>query len=162
MPDQAPRYAFFTLTTLTVTSILSACGANLAQLNDGGKVQATPAAAAISSADQKGPGPGKVGAAGSQTAVADAGASPPTLAAPPINAVQSPAGNEQVLGFRDKTVILYSSNTGHQGEKVPTADLPVPMAIRANPVGGARVGIMTVYGLRWIARSDISVGRPTL
>jgi hypothetical protein len=73
----------------------------------------------------------------------------------PLAAVPSAATPDQITGFRGPTVILYSSERSNEGEKVPASSLPLPLRSRAASPGSPRVEIMTVYGPRWIAKSDV-------
>jgi hypothetical protein len=65
---------------------------------------------------------------------------------------------DYIVGFRGQTVILYSSETSNDGERVPAATLPLPLRVRPGPPTAARVEIMTVQGPRWIAKTEVSLG----
>jgi hypothetical protein len=66
-----------------------------------------------------------------------------------------------ITGFKKSTVILYSSATGADGQKVPTSNMPLPLPVRAQAAGGARLEIMTLDGPRWIARNDVILAAAT-
>ena len=96
------------------------------------------------------------GESAGQTAMAPkAGARPAVSASEPTGVNGATPG--QIAGFRSSTVILYSSDVGTDGQKVPVSTLPLPMPIAAMSASKKRLAIHTVEGIRWIAMTDVVV-----
>ena len=140
---------------------LAACSASLpsvGSLGDGagaptGAGSPAPAVAA------DGPGQAMAGAVGS----APRSGSPVALpASPPASSVgglqsgapRAPSGDTVIVGFRAATVILYTSESSNDGERVAANALPLPLRTRVAASNAGRVEVMTVYGPRWISRSE--------
>lgn len=94
---------------------------------------------------------------------------PPKPGSPPVslgsNAGQpakeptvAAGGLGQITAIRTATVVLYSSDDGTDGQRVPASTLGLPM-----PVAGRtpkRLAIHTVEGVRWIAIADVTYAAP--
>jgi hypothetical protein len=65
------------------------------------------------------------------------------------------SGAVSVTGVRPTTVVLYRSETGHDGQRVPAGTLSLPLQGRATTATASRVEIETVDGLRWIDKADL-------
>lgn len=68
------------------------------------------------------------------------------------------ADQSVIVGFKRSTVILYGSPDSHEGERVPTDALSVPLKPSSQTTNASRVQIMTIDGPRWIAKSDVTFG----
>jgi hypothetical protein len=80
-----------------------------------------------------------------------AGASPPAAA---------PLDSGVIAGFRKSTVTLYSGDESNDGERVTPDSLSLPLPSRQVTLNPSRVEIMTVYGPRWIAKSEVKFVTP--
>jgi hypothetical protein len=97
-------------------------------------------------------------AAPPQPALADKQAPSPVGAdASPVTARSREAaqGPQTITGFKKTSVILYSSPTGADGQRVASASMPLPLAVRSEAASSKRLEIMTLGGLRWVARGDV-------
>lgn len=104
--------------------------------------------------------PAEAATATERSAAIPVSTAPASSLAPTPAALPSTAGT-QIAGFKGKTVILYSSPTSNDGQRVPTSSLPLPLTFRASPDNATRVGVLTLEGVRWIARSDITLAAST-
>jgi hypothetical protein len=62
-----------------------------------------------------------------------------------------------ITGFRSAMIIVFSGQDSHNGERMPTATMTLPLKARQLPGHPDRLEIMTVYGPRWIATSEVVV-----
>ena len=65
-----------------------------------------------------------------------------------------------IAGFRKSTVTLYNGEESHDGERVTSNSLLLPLPSQPATLNPSRVEIMTVYGPRWIAKSEVKFGTP--
>lgn len=64
------------------------------------------------------------------------------------------SGVGQITAFRVAAVVLFTSDAGVDGQKVPAHSMAVPLPVVAR--SGSRLAIRTVEGVRWIAISDVA------
>jgi len=90
----------------------------------------------------------------------DAGLSPGANSpAPPAGTAALPSSaRASIVGFKASTVVLFSGEFGNEGERVATSSLALPLQTTTSPSNAGRVQIETVYGLRWIARTEVVLG----
>lgn len=69
-----------------------------------------------------------------------------------------PAAQDMIVGFKGQTIILFGDEFGHDGERVATAELNLPLQMKSSSSNAPRVQIDTAYGPRWVARSEIKLG----
>lgn len=62
-------------------------------------------------------------------------------------------GDNQIVEFRSTTVVLFESETGNDGRRIPSGSLTLPM--RVKPAAANRLEIATADGPKWIARADV-------
>lgn len=104
------------------------------------QVQAAPSPAAVPSLSPQGLPPKNAPA---QTAAVE-------------TARTSPIGQPTIL-FRKPTVTLYKSETSAEAIRVAAGSLPKPLRSRFAHSSKARIEIMTIYGPRWISKSEIKI-----
>jgi len=94
-----------------------------------------------------------------------------SVASPPAKGAGAPAspgasvhaGNHDdgfIRRFRAASVVLYRTETGHEGQRVPTSFLSLPIRVNRRSADGSRFELMTVEGSRWIAFADVA-GAPS-
>lgn len=64
-----------------------------------------------------------------------------------------------ITGFKGATLVLFNDETGNVGERVAVTSLALPLQSRSSPTNFNRVQIDTVYGPRWVARSEVLFGQ---
>lgn len=128
---------------------LSACAGNLPKIGEGGTTTGDVAA---------GSGATKIAPAvpvAPKTSPAE-GEQP---AAPKLGPTRTAANEEaNIVGFRGTTVVLYSSESGNEGERVPAASLPIPLRARGSLSNSSRLTFQTASGPRWISNADVVIG----
>lgn len=85
----------------------------------------------------------------------------PTVAAElsPQRSASPANGDTKIVAFRGKSIVLYSTETGNDGERITASSFALPMSVRAPSTTSQRLQVMTVYGPRWIARADVSLSQ---
>lgn len=137
---------------------LAGCSAKLPQMGEITKIGGETATATPEGEAQGTAADGAVAAQAPASPAAPAAAPPVVQAAKPATTALSSGSGDQIVGFRNKTVILYAGSSSNEGERVPSASLSLPLTFRPAPDNTSRLGIMTVYGARWIARSEVTLG----
>ncbi len=96
-------------------------------------------------------------AAAQQTA---AGGKSTAEAPTPITPHARLAANDpaSIVSFKGATVVLYGSETGNDGERVPVASLPLPLRANVGLLNTSRLTIATASGPRWVATSEVVLG----
>lgn len=64
-----------------------------------------------------------------------------------------------ITGFKSATLVLFNDETGNVGERVAVTSLSLPLQSRSSQTNFNRVQIDTVYGPRWVSRSDVLFGQ---
>lgn len=131
--------------------VLAGCSASLPNASEAleGTGQAQSAAKAGVEGTAANPGsaaPQRQTAGAAQASPPAAGAGAPVTAAP----------EGLITGLRASTVILYMSETGHDGARVLASSLSLPMRPSRRSADGTRLEIATVGGPRWLAVSEIA------
>ena len=75
---------------------------------------------------------------------------------PPPQAHAGGADGDRIVAFKGETVILYTSEDGNHGQRVPAASLPLPL--KAKSVNSTRFEVATAEGTRWISKADVRTG----
>jgi hypothetical protein len=84
---------------------------------------------------------------------------PTALTTPAPQRPVGPTTTEQrtITGFRGPMIIVFSAQDSHDGERIPTVTLNLPLKARQLPGSPERLEIMTVYGPRWVATSEVVI-----
>jgi hypothetical protein len=85
------------------------------------------------------------------------GLRPPAPKAASVTALPPNLQPRNVTGFRGPMIIIFSAQDSHNGERIPTATITLPLKAQQVPGHPERLEIMTVYGPRWIATSEVMV-----
>lgn len=144
---ERPRTAGCTLVVAALVS-LGGCSASLNDLPGDAGIAAAPTAGSAPAAGQLAQAARPRGAVGAGAAIAGNAPAAPAHAA-------SASSGDLVTRFRTGSVVLYLSETGHEGQRVATSSLPLPIKSSRRSADGSRVEVMTVEGLRWIAAADL-------
>jgi hypothetical protein len=57
--------------------------------------------------------------------------------------------------FRSATVVLFTSESGQQGVRVPVSTLPSPLTLGRRSSDGSRLEVQTVQGMLWLPASEL-------
>jgi hypothetical protein len=93
---------------------------------------------------------------------ADAGGAPSSArgagapVSPETSARAAGHDNDVVRQFRAASVVLYRTETGYEGQRVPTSSLFLPIRVDRKSADGSRFELITVDGSRWIAFADVA------
>jgi hypothetical protein len=71
------------------------------------------------------------------------------------------APSDLITAFKGKTVTLFQNEAGNNGERLPVAAFALPIKVRLPTTSSERVMVTTIYGPRWIARSEVVLGDST-
>lgn len=69
------------------------------------------------------------------------------------------AGDGVVRQLRAASIVLYRTESGHEGQRVAASSLPLPLRTDRRSADGSRFEIITVDGPRWIAFADVARDR---
>jgi len=139
---------------LLLALLIGGCSASLPQIAGPNTPEAPANASPLPAAE--------AGAPTSTAAIPPAKATPARVAAPSegSSAPAAQRGGGTIVGFRGPTVILYGGERANDGERVAAASLSVPLPSRPSAANASRVEVMTVYGPRWIAKSEVMFAAP--
>ena len=119
----------------------------------------TPAPPGSQSAPGIQSGPGTQSAAAPQAIATGASAAAGSAAplTPPTASHGRLSANEpaRIVSIKGPTVVMYSSETGNDGERVPAASLDLPMRASVGQLNTSRLTVATANGPRWIAQSEV-------
>lgn len=104
------------------------------------------------------PPQGAVPAEGGAPALAKSGPAAGALPNPQAQAPLPTGDGNTIVGFRGSTVILYNSQTGNDGQRVPAGSMPLPLL--AKSASANRLEVSTADGPKWISRAEVRTSGP--
>jgi len=132
------------LSICAVATVVAACSATLPQIADA--PPAPQAVGQLGTPREATPGVQSAGTQRPSSAVLPAPSQPATAS--------SAAGANSISQFRSTSIVLFTNETGYDGQRVSVSSLPLPLPVGRRSADGTRLEIMTVAGARWLSVAD--------